>query len=235
MRLRDGRVVEHDEPVNRGSAERPLARKRCATSSAATPAAPCPPSGRRRCWRPWSTSSRCAAPVSSASCARLAPRARRGGGRRADDGAAAHRPAHPGSHPARRRALCHDDAGRPGRRDHQDRGSDHRRRRGAQRAALRRGRRQPLLPVAQPQRPLAHPEPARCGGARPVPPPGGGVRRRVRQPARRPARPAGDRLREPEGRQPAHRLLHADRLRPHRPARRRAGVRLSAAGRWPAS
>ena len=69
--------------------------------------------------------------------------------------AAARRPAHPRAHPARRRPVRDADARRSRRGDHQDRGSDHRRRRGAQRAARADRRRQPLLPVVQPQHALA--------------------------------------------------------------------------------
>ena len=92
-------------------------------------------------------------------------------------------------------------------------------------------RRQPLLPVVQPQHALADAQPARRRpaatllhrlAAR--------CRRRLRQPARRPAGQARPRLRQPEGRQPAHRLLHAHRLRPQRSARRRSRLRLPAAG-----
>ena len=135
IRLRDGRVVEHHEPINRGSAERPLSEdevrdkfRRNAGTRAVRRADGSAAGGRgaRRVGARRPPSRRAVL---------LTPRARRRGRRRAGDGAAARGPAHPGLHAARRRAVRHDDARRSRRRDHQDRGSDHRRRRGAQRAA----------------------------------------------------------------------------------------------------
>ena len=98
------------------------------------------------------------------------------------------------------------------------------------RSAVRGRGRLALLPVVQPRQAVAHAQPPasrRPGGP---PRPGAGLGRGVQQRARRSARQARPDLRGAQGRQPPHRLLLALRVRHHRAARRRAGLRLSDPG-----
>ena len=100
----------------------------------------------------------------------------------------------------------------------------------AGRTILPRPRRQPLLPVLQPQQaqPEARPQVARRAGGSSRP--GRELRSGVRKPSRRPAGSPRPHLAPPRGAEPGHRLRPSLRLRAHRGARGVAGVRLPHAG-----
>jgi hypothetical protein len=118
----------------------------------------------------------------------------------------------------------------PRRRRDQDRGPGGAGRRGAVRASIPGGRELALLRDLQPEQAkrLAGPPPP--PGSRRPRGPRAGRRRRLFEPARRPAGEAAPHVRRPEGRQSAHRLLLPLGVRHDRPAGRRRRLRLHDAG-----